>query len=269
MMDRMDVSNDAGFEPLRYTAPAGDEIGVLVNRYNKMADNVRRSTAALAQSERESAWREMAMQVAHEIKNPLTPMKLGIQQLERRAKDDTVDSGELRERVVSLSDVLQGQIDVLSRIADEFSTLARLPQGEITAVSLRSVLEQVVELWAKPEVGPVLVMEGDAVIECDADQMVRLFQNLVLNALQAVGNGPGEVIIKVFHQPLCVEVVDTGPGMKPEILARIFEPRFTTRGSGSGLGLPMVKAIAGRHGCRVECTSTLGEGTVFRVVWSA
>ena len=267
MMERMDVSSDAGPEPLRYSAPAGDEIGVLVKRYNRMAENVRRSAVALAQSERESAWREMAMQVAHEIKNPLTPMKLGIQQLERRAKDEAVDAEEIRQRVVSLSEVLQGQIDVLSRIADEFSTLARLPQGEIEVVSLRGILEQVVELLVQPGVGPTLDMEGDQDVECDPDQMVRLFQNLVLNAQQAIGQGKGAVRIHVTHAPLCVEVVDSGPGMTEETLARIFEPRFTTRGSGSGLGLPMVKAIADRHGCTVACTSAIGEGTTFRVVW--
>ena len=268
MMERMDVARDEGFEPLRYSAGRGDEISRLVERYNSMAENVRRSAAALAKTERESAWREMAMQVAHEIKNPLTPMKLGIQQLERRAVDGNVDAEELRQRVVALSEVLQGQIDVLSRIADEFSTLARLPQGEMKAASLRGILEQVVELLAKPEVGPALVMEGDVEVECDADQMVRLFQNLVLNAQQAIGNGSGDIEIRVVCDPVRVEVADSGPGMDADTLARIFEPRFTTRGSGSGLGLPMVKAIASRHGCRVECRSLPGEGTVFTVVWS-
>lgn len=268
MMERMDVSKGAGSEPLKYDAGHGDEIARLVERYNRMAENVRRSASALAQSERESAWREMAMQVAHEIKNPLTPMKLGIQQLERRAKDGTTDPSDLRERVVSLSEVLQGQIDVLSRIADEFSTLARLPHGEMRAVSLRSILEQVVDLLSKPRVGPELHMEGDLELECDADQMVRLFQNLVLNAQQAIGNGAGTVGIHVFHDPIRVEVVDSGPGMDSETLERIFEPRFTTRGSGSGLGLPMVKAIADRHGSRVECRSEPGAGTVFTLVWN-
>jgi len=267
-MERREVARDEGFEPLRYSAGRGDEISRLVERYNSMAENVRRSAAALAKTERESAWREMAMQVAHEIKNPLTPMKLGIQQLERRAVDGNVDAEELRQRVVALSEVLQGQIDVLSRIADEFSTLARLPQGEMKAASLRGILEQVVELLAKPEVGPALVMEGDVEVECDADQMVRLFQNLVLNAQQAIGNGSGDIEIRVVCDPVRVEVADSGPGMDADTLARIFEPRFTTRGSGSGLGLPMVKAIASRHGCRVECRSLPGEGTVFTVVWS-
>ena len=111
-------------------------------------------------------------------------------------------------------------------------------------------------------------MEGDLELECDADQMVRLFQNLVLNAQQAIGNGAGTVGIHVFHDPIRVEVVDSGPGMDSETLERIFEPRFTTRGSGSGLGLPMVKAIADRHGSRVECRSEPGAGTVFTLVWN-
>ena len=109
MMERMDVSRDDRPEPLRFDGRGAGEIATLVDRYNRMAEKARASALALAQSERESAWREMAMQVAHEIKNPLTPMKLGIQQLERRALDPNEDSEALRDRMVSLSRTLQGQ----------------------------------------------------------------------------------------------------------------------------------------------------------------
>ena len=118
------------------------------------------------------------MQVAHEIKNPLTPMKLGIQQLERRALDGESDPVELRERIVALSSTLQGQIDLLSRIADEFSTLARLPQGEMKPLSLRSLLEEVVLLHGAEGVGPTLDEGPDMEVVGDADQLKRLFANL-------------------------------------------------------------------------------------------
>lgn len=266
MMERMDVTRDEGFEPLRYAAGAGDEIALLVDRYNRMAENVRSSALALARSERESAWRGMAMQVAHEIKNPLTPMKLGIQQLERRARNPEVDRETLGEGVVSLSEVLQGQIDLLSRIAGEFSTLARLPQGELVSTSLREILERVVKLCGIPGVGPRLEMEGDVEVSCDPDQVMRLFQNLILNAQQAVAGRDGEVWLRVCTDPMRVEVVDDGPGMDAGLLSRVFEPHFTTRGTGSGLGLPIVKAIADRHGWAVECRSEPGKGAVFSVI---
>lgn len=265
MMERMDVTQDKGFEPLEYHTESGDEIARLVERYNRMAENVRRSAAALAKSERESAWREMAMQVAHEIKNPLTPMKLGIQQMERRALNPDSDSADLRDRVVKLSGILQGQIDLLARIADEFSSMARLPQGEFRVLSLRAALESVVELHGKPEMGPTLVMEGDAQVQGDRDQIIRLFGNLVLNAQQAIGAGPGRVEIRVNSDVSEVEVEDNGPGMPPEVAHKAFEPRFTTRGSGTGLGLAIVKAIADRHQWAVEFISEEGKGTRFLI----
>ena len=263
MMERMDVSADVGFEPLRYAAGEGDEIALLVKRYNQMADNVRRSAAALAKSERESAWREMAMQVAHEIKNPLTPMKLGVQQLERRALDESADPRDVQQRVSELSAVLQGQIDLLARIADEFSTLARLPQGEMKPHSLRRILENVVRLHEKPHMGPTLSMTDDVEVVCDEDQFGRMVQNLVINAQQAIGEGEGKVEIVVNQNPIELIVRDSGPGMSDEVAARMFEPRFTTRGGGSGLGLAIVKAIADRHGMDVKCNTSHGKGTSF------
>ena len=264
MMERMDVSRDDRPESLRFDGRGAGEIATLVDRYNRMAEKARASALALAQSERESAWREMAMQVAHEIKNPLTPMKLGIQQLERRALDPNEDSEALRNRMVSLSRTLQGQIDLLVRIAEEFSTLARLPQGELRTLELRPLLEGVVALYAGAEAQVSLDMEGDWSLEADEDQLRRLLSNLMLNALQALQGGEGEVVLRAREDRL--EVEDNGPGMPLEIAARAFEPQFTTRGSGSGLGLAIVKAIADRHGWSVEFDSELGRGTVFRVL---
>ena len=205
------------------------------------------------------------MQVAHEIKNPLTPMKLGIQQLERRALDGEADPVELRERIVALSNTLQGQIDLLSRIADEFSTLARLPQGEMKPLSIRTLLEEVVLLHGREGVGPTLEAGADIEVVGDADQLKRLFANLVLNAQQAIGDGAGRVWIELDAESGVVSVVDSGPGMSPEVAARAFEPRFTTRGSGSGLGLAMVKAIAERHSWGLEFDSKPTAGATFRV----
>ena len=226
MMERMDVSRDDRPEPLRFDGRGAGEIATLVDRYNRMAEKARASALALAQSERESAWREMAMQVAHEIKNPLTPMKLGIQQLERRALDPNEDSEALRDRMVSLSRTLQGQIDLLVRIADEFSTLARLPQGDMVAQPLRPLMESVVKLHDMPGIELSLVMAQEAAIEADEDQLRRLLSNLILNAQQAIGDRGGSIVLKADDR--IIEVKDDGPGMPKEVADRAFEPRFTT-----------------------------------------
>ena len=265
-MERMDVSRDDRAEPLRFDGRGAGEIATLVDRYNRMAEKARASALALAQSERESAWREMAMQVAHEIKNPLTPMKLGIQQLERRAKDTAEQESDLREQIITLSTTLQGQIDLLVRIAEEFSTLARLPQGELRGLELRPLLEGVVALYTGSEARVSLDMDGDWSLQADEDQLRRLLSNLMLNALQAFQGGEGEVTLRARKDRL--EVEDNGPGMLPEIAARAFEPQFTTRGRGSGLGLAMVKAIADRHGWSVDFVSKPGEGTTFRILFN-
>ena len=168
---------------------------------------------------------------------------LGIQQLERRALDADSDPAELKDRIVALSSTLQGQIDLLSRIAAEFSTLARLPQGELLALSLKRLLEEVVLLHGVEGVGPTLRCDGDIEVEGDADQLKRLFSNLIINAQQAIGDGPGKVWVVLDASEQCIVVKDSGPGMTKEVADRVFEPRFTTRGGGSGLGLAMVKAI--------------------------
>ncbi len=264
LMERMDVSREDRVEPLRFEATGSGEIATLVERYNRMAEKARASALALAQTERESAWREMAMQVAHEIKNPLTPMKLGIQQLERRARDEAQEAEALRAQIVDLSATLQGQIDLLVRIADEFSTLARLPQGEVARVSLRSVLESVVSLHQRAGQDLELEMASDLAIEADEDQLRRMLGNLILNAQQAVEEKGSRVVVRATEQ--VIEVEDDGPGMPQEVAERAFEPQFTTRGSGSGLGLAIVKAICDRHGWRVEFESNPATGTAFRVL---
>ena len=206
------------------------------------------------------------MQVAHEIKNPLTPMKLGIQQMEKRARDEEQDADELRKRFVSLSATLQGQIDLLARIADEFSTLARFatagPGSRVVACDAR-VHGGVAPTARNPA---FLDMEGEFKVQADEDQLRRLLSNLILNAQQAIGDGPGEVTLSVRGGAL--EVIDDGPGMPEEVAQHAFEPRFTTRGSGSGLGLAMVKAICDRHGWTVEFESKPAEGTTFRVAFN-
>ena len=133
-------------------------------------------------------------------------------------------------------------------------------------MSMRALLEEVVLLHALEGVGPTLVAGADIEVVGDADQLKRLFANLVLNAQQAIGDGEGRVWIELDAESNVVSVLDSGPGMAPEVVARAFEPRFTTRGSGSGLGLAMVKAIVERHSWGVEFDSKPGAGTEFKVL---
>ena len=167
---------------------AGDEIGVLVDRYNRMAEKVRVSALALARSERESAWREMAMQVAHEIKNPLTPMKLGIQQLEKRARDEEQDADALRNRFVSLSGhACKARLTCWCALRMNSARWPGCHRGPGSAVSLRA-MESVVELHDTAGHRIVVGDGGEVAIEADEDQLRRLLSNLILNAQQAIGD---------------------------------------------------------------------------------
>lgn len=261
-MDRGAASDK--FELIEFQG--SEEISHLVNQFNRMVDRVRTSSEALAHSEREGAWRQMAMQVAHEIKNPLTPMKLGIQQLERAISDDAPD---LNERFAKLATVLHGQIDSLSRMATGFSSLAHIPQRAHESVRIADVLADVLALHRRVDVGPLEAPPSDAFVQGDREQLVRLFGNLVINAQQAIGKSQGSVHFEVHAEAgaLTVSVVDNGPGVTGELMDRIFEPQFTTRGSGTGLGLAISRAIAEDHGAQIGLNSNTEGGATFWVRW--
>lgn len=244
-----------------------EEISRLVRQYNRMVDDVRSSSEALANSEREGAWRQMAMQVAHEIKNPLTPMKLGIQQFERAIGDDPAD---LNEKFKKLAAMLHTQIDSLNRMATGFGSLARLSNRAHEPVHISDVLSDVCSLHNITGLGPDQAPETAAEVSGDREQLVRLFGNLVLNAQQAIGSGPGKVSFKVLVSEglLKVAVVDNGPGIPKELLPQIFDPQFTTRGSGTGLGLAICRSIAEMHEAQVDCHETPGGGATFTVTWA-
>jgi two-component system nitrogen regulation sensor histidine kinase NtrY len=245
-----------------------DEVSRLVRQYNRMVDNVRESAEALAHSEREGAWRQMAMQVAHEIKNPLTPMKLGIQQLERAIGDEADD---LNDRFEKLAAMLHAQIDSLSRMATGFGSLARLSSTAHVRLQVEDVLSDVCSLHAREATGPVAPALTNATVMGDREQLVRLFGNLVLNAQQAIGSGSGTVELRASEHKdsLEIAVVDNGPGVPSDLVGRIFEPQFTTRGSGSGLGLAICRAIAEDHGAVLDWHESPGGGATFTVTWPA
>lgn len=250
---------------------SNDEIGALVYEYNKKVLELEKSAQLLVQSERESAWREMAKQVAHEIKNPLTPMKLGIQQLERISKSGNGE--DLTERIERTSKTLIEQIDTLTKIANEFSNFAKMPKANVETINLIPIIETTIDLYKEENAEIELVdkCNGEASLEADKDQISRVFNNLVKNALQAIpSDRKGKIIIKVEFQDeaLVIEVNDNGSGISADKKDKIFVPNFTTKTTGMGLGLAMVKNIVENANGTIWFDTQEGLGTTFYVKFS-
>lgn len=242
-----------------------DEIGRLVAQYNEMLIKLEESAQLLAQSERESAWREMAKQVAHEIKNPLTPMKLNLQYLQHVIKNNDEDFHEKFNRSVN---AIIEQIDSLASIATEFSNFARLPAGSLAPVNLSEVIEAAVYLFREEARIRILNQtEGvELLVKADREQTLRVFNNVLKNAVQAVAETETPTIYIRFEnlkEGVRIAIEDNGTGIPDEQLAKIFTPNFTTKSTGSGLGLAMVKNIMEGFGGSVSFESRIGEGTTF------
>lgn len=245
----------------------GDELGAFIEVYNSMLAKLEESRDKLAQSERESAWREMARQVAHEIKNPLTPMKLSIQHLQRMASESA--DPEWRARIEKSAATLIEQIDALSTIATEFANFAQMPKARRENITVGPVLKNVVRLFKDYPFEINLHVHSDAVVFMDKNQLTRCFTNIMKNAAQALEDaesGKITVTMKEHGPHLTVEISDNGPGIDESIRHRIFQPNFTTKTSGTGLGLAMVRSMLTQAGGDISFSSTTGEGTTFKIV---
>lgn len=245
-----------------------DEIGKLINEYNRMVDELENSAKLLAKSERESAWREMAKQVAHEIKNPLTPMKLNIQYLYKAWKDKAPD---WEDRLKTFTNSLIEQIDTLSKIATEFSDFAKMPITHKNKVDIVPLIKNVVDLYNDKE-NVVIEIENKAgtqlLIYADREQLLRVFNNLITNSLQAKRPNIKCVIYIIIEkeQNFCkISIIDNGKGIPGNQQEKIFSPSFTTKSSGMGLGLAMVKNIVEITGGRIEFESDVNVGTSFYI----
>jgi two-component system, NtrC family, nitrogen regulation sensor histidine kinase NtrY len=245
---------------------ANDEIGALIVQYNRMVEELNRNIDLLARSERESAWREMAKQIAHEIKNPLTPMKLSVQHL-KRAWDDKVENWD--DYLKRVTQTLVEQIDTLSAIANEFSNFAKMPKPKNTQLSLQEIINDVLPLYSSSDtkINFQNHIAGDAYIFADKEQINRVFINLITNAIQAIPHGrKGSIRVSVFsqeNQMLRIEIADNGTGVDQKLGNKLFEPNFTTKTSGMGLGLAIVKNIIENCGGSIRYISIPGQGTTF------
>ncbi|PHQ80358.1 MAG: two-component sensor histidine kinase [Thalassobium sp.] len=246
-----------------------DEIKVLVDEYNGMMEQLEDSAVKLARSERESAWREMAKQVAHEIKNPLTPMKLSVQHLQRSFDPSEED---FQERLDKFAAKMVTQIDALTSIADEFSNFAQMPKSHLAELDLAVVLNDCIELFNETEEVTIQfsnqISGTGGTMQGDAKQLIRVFNNLIKNGIQSIDDADGgkvTVFMNAIGGKVLIQIKDNGEGIPEDMVDRIFVPNFTTKSSGSGLGLAMVKSIVEQHGGRIWFESEVGEGTSFFV----
>jgi nitrogen fixation/metabolism regulation signal transduction histidine kinase len=244
-----------------------DEIGALVKDYNQKLDELEFAAQQLAQNERESAWREMAKQVAHEIKNPLTPMKLSIQQLQRVYDPSNPDSGA---KLTKVANSLVEQIDALTKIANEFSNFAKMPKPNEEQMDLLPLIERVIEVsHSELECEITLVSRLKNVeILADKDQILRVFNNLIKNAQQAIPNEiPGKISIDVCEKEnsFVIQIMDNGVGIPVDQQSKIFVPYFTTKSTGTGLGLAMVRQIIENHNGTIDFSTSEDKGTTFTI----
>ena len=245
-----------------------DEIGALISEYNRMIDEMEKSAELLAKSEREVAWREMAKQVAHEIKNPLTPMKLSAQYLQKAWDDKAPDWDK---RLKNFTQTITEQIETLSTIASEFSDFAKMPVTKNEKIELIKILQNSIDIfkdYKKYNIELKYSGSKNYYVLGDKNQMLRVFNNLIKNSIQAMSHkdsGNIDIEISSSEKEHIIKITDDGHGITEEQAGSIFSPSFTTRSSGTGLGLSIVKSIITEAGGEISFSSEEGKGTTFEI----
>ncbi len=247
--------------------PYDDEIGLMVREYNTMVKKVEESAQMLVKSEREGAWREMARQVAHEIKNPLTPMKLNIQYLQQALRNKQENVEQLAARV---SESLIEQIDNLSYIASEFSSFAKMPDAKPENIDLNELLEKVTELYLNTQNVKIDFEKhtGPITVHADRSQLLRVFTNLLENAVQSIPedkHGEVRILLMPEEKEIVIGIADNGVGISKDAIEKIFQPYFTTKSSGTGLGLAMTRKIIEFWNGAIWFETEEGRGTSFYI----
>ncbi len=253
---------DKNLQPIKYYK--NDELNALVKSYNKMISEIADQRERLSYIEKQSAWQEMAKQVAHEVKNPLTPMKLMMQNFER--KFDPNDPN-ITAKVKNLSEVVIGQIDVISRVASAFSEFAQLPQKNDEEISLNKEIKNVLTIFSDENIF-VHANHDNIMMKIDKDYMARIITNLVTNASQAKADDRKSVInvdLEKIEKRIRITVQDNGVGISEDKINKIFDPNFTSKNSGMGIGLTMVKRMVEDYNGTITVVSEPDKGATFTI----
>ena len=265
LTQKLKVTNLENNEPMYWSSK--DEIGLLVNEYNQMLSKLEASKKVLASTEKESAWREMAKQVAHEIKNPLTPMKLTLQHLLRLEREGKLEDADKLKKSL---ETLIHQVDALSGIASSFSTFAKMPLPNNELMNFKEVLLRVLELF-KTDKRMELEFQDDSFTDQisilgDDKLFGRVISNLIINGMQAVEPGKKSHIriwLWLTDRAVFLEISDNGKGIPVELRDKIFIPNFSTKSQGSGLGLAIAKSGVETAGGQIWFETEVGKGTTF------
>tara|TARA_S200000501_G_scaffold369146_1_gene408089 strand:- start:2520 stop:3911 length:1392 start_codon:yes stop_codon:yes gene_type:complete len=244
--------------------PVRDEIGVLISQYNNLIDELKEKADQLAKSERQSAWKKMARQIAHEIKNPLTPMRLSVQHFEKTLK---LNDPEMAQKTKDFTSTMIQQIDAMSAVASAFSNFASLTNEISEKFSLEKEVEKISDLYKKDGVY-FNTNQRNCYVKIDKTHLTRVLNNLIKNAIQSVPPEKNKQIeIKIINRGEYwgIKIKDNGSGINEEIRERVFEPNFTTKNSGMGLGLAMVKNIVHDFNGKISFITDLNIGTTFIV----
>ena len=249
-----------------------DEFGTLVDSFKRMTVELEKSKLQLKKAEREAAWHDIARRVAHEIKNPLTPMRLSIQHLQNYFKKNK-DKEEFEEILQKTSSLIINEIDKLNIIASEFSNFAKLPSRNYEPLNLNIILEEVLSLYSfdKKIKFEINLQKDIPAISADRQELNRVFQNIIKNSVQSTEGDKGIINVKSYSENgyIFVEITDNGCGVEKELLDKLFEPNFSTKSKGMGLGLAITKKALDDMRANIKLTSKPGEGTKVLIIFNA
>ncbi len=261
-----------GEENIELNIERTDEFRTLVDSFKRMTVELEKSKLQLKKAEREAAWRDIARRVAHEIKNPLTPMRLSIQHLQNYFKKNK-NKEDFEEVLQKTSKLIISEIDKLNLIASEFSNFAKLPSRNYEPLNLNFILEEVLSLYSfDNKIKFEIELQKDIPeISADRQELNRVFQNIIKNSVQSIEGDEGIINVKSYYENgyIYVEITDNGCGVEEELLDKLFEPNFSTKSKGMGLGLAITKKSLDDMRAKIQLTSKPGKGTKVVIIFNA